>query len=192
MHDCVFTQETESAVKVTGTRFKPSDGFFLKLEGTKKIGYRTVSIAACRDPIMIAKIDDIIEGVKARVTTNFKNFGITEFFLDFKLYGKNGVMGMFKNISTEPGSELGIVIEAVAQTQEIANTICSFARSSMLHYGYEGRISTAGNLAFPFSPSDFKVGEVYEFSIYHLMKVDDPADLFPITYVTIVNGKEQT
>jgi len=40
----------------------------------------------------------------------------------------------------------------------------------LLHYGYPGRISTAGNLAFPFSPSDFKVGEVYEFSIYHLME----------------------
>ena len=190
LYKCVFTQESETVVKVTGTRFKPSDGNFLKLEGTKKIGFRTVSVAACRDPIMISKIDDIVEAVKVKVKSNFQNFGITEFFLDFKLYGKNGVMGMFKEIKTESGSELGIIIEAVAEKQEIANTICSFARSTMLHFGYEGRISTAGNLAFPFSPSDFKVGEVYEFSLYHLMKVNDPAELFPISYVSVVDGKE--
>jgi hypothetical protein len=190
LHECAFIQESETAVKVTGSRFKPSDGYFLKLEGTKKIGYRTVSIAACRDPIMIAKIDTIVQAVKEKVKSNFQNSSITDFFLDFKLYGKNGVMGMFKNISSDPGSELGIVIEAVAEKQEIANTICSFARSTMLHFGYEGRISTAGNLAFPFSPSDFKVGEVYEFSMYHLMKVEDPAKLFPVNYCKIVDGKE--
>ena len=38
----------------------------------------------------------------------------------------------------------------------------------MLRYGYPGRRSTAGNLAFPYSPSDFHAGEVYMFSIYHL------------------------
>jgi len=42
----------------------------------------------------------------------------------------------------------------------------------LLHYGYDGRISTAGNLAFPFSPSDIKAGEVFEFSIYHLMEIE--------------------
>jgi len=39
----------------------------------------------------------------------------------------------------------------------------------LLHYGYEGRISTAGNLAFPYSPSDIKAGDVYEFCVYHLI-----------------------
>ena len=99
-------------------------------------------------------------------------------------------MGMFKNIPGETGSELGIIIEAVAEKQEIANTICSFARSTMLHYGYKGRISTAGNLAFPFSPSDIEVGEVYEFSLYHLMKVDDPSEFFPVSYFNIGQGAE--
>ena len=49
--------------------------------------------------------------------------------------------------------------------------------------GYEGRISTAGNLAFPFSPSDCHVGEVFEFNVYHLLKVADPVSLFPIEYI---------
>jgi len=43
----------------------------------------------------------------------------------------------------------------------------------MLHFDYPGRKSTAGNLAFPYSPSDIHLGAVYTFSIYHLMEVDD-------------------
>jgi hypothetical protein len=44
-----------------------------------------------------------------------------------------------------------------------------------LHYGYEGRIATAGNLAFPFSPSDIRMGEAYQFTLYHLMDSDPSA-----------------
>ena len=81
----------------------------------------------------------------------------------------------------QKGHELGIVIEAVASSQERANTLLSFARSTMLHYGFPGRISTAGNLAFPYSPSDLEAGEVYEFSMYHLLENMDPLASFPIT-----------
>lgn len=35
------------------------------------------------------------------------------------------------------GHELGIVLDVVAPTQEIANSVCSLVRSTMLHYGYE-------------------------------------------------------
>lgn len=97
-------------------------------------------------------------------------------------------MAMFDNLEDKVAHELLIIIEAVADTQEHADTICGFARSTMLHFGYEGRISTAGNLAFPFSPSDCKVGEVFEFNVYHLMKVDDPAGMFPVQYITFDKG----
>ena len=82
------------------------------------------------------------------------------------------------------GHELGIIIEAVADTQAHANTICAFARSTMLHYGYEGRRATAGNLAFPYSPSDFHAGDVYVFSLCHIIAVEDPFALFPTASVT--------
>lgn len=78
-------------------------------------------------------------------------------------------------------------MEAISPTQEQADTLVSVTRSTLLHYGYPGRISTAGNLAFPFSPSDIRAGDVYGFSIYHLMQVDDPAG-FPLEMVRIRNG----
>lgn len=180
-----FEQESDRVVKVTGSRFVPSEKYTIKLEGVKKIGYRTVSIAGTRDPIMISKIDEIIQGVKERVHDNFKELKM-EYYLDFKIYGRNGVMGELEPNKSVSSHELGIIIETVAENQNTANTICSFARSTMLHYGYEGRISTAGNLAFPYSPSDFKAGEVYVFNLYHLIEVDDPTELFPMDIVMSV------
>ena len=187
LHQSEFTQIADNMVKVTGSKFVPTDDYFVKLEGVKKVGYRTISVAALKDPVMIEKIDSVVQSVKDRVVNNFESYGIKDFFLDFKIYGKNGVMGLFPGIDNRVAHELAIVIEAVAETQEQADTICGFARSTMLHFGYDGRISTAGNLAFPFSPSDCKVGEVYEFNVYHLMKVENPTEYFPITYVEIKN-----
>ena len=184
LRETKFEQETDNIARVSGSKFVHSDKYTIKLEGAKCVGYRTVSIAGTRDPVMLQKIDDIIAGVKERVADNFAQSPF-EYHLDFKVYGKNGVMGALEPNPVVEGHELGIIIEAVSDTQEHANTICSFARSTMLHYGYEGRRATAGNLAFPYSPSDFKAGRVYVFSVYHVIEVDDPCELFPIEYMEV-------
>jgi hypothetical protein len=186
LRETVFEQVAPGRVRVTGSKHV-AEPYRIKLEGVRRVGFRTVSIAGTRDPVMIREIDQVVSGVRDRVADNFSADGL-RYFLDFKLYGKNGVMGSFEPAPVLPDRELGIVIEAVAASQELANTICSFARSTMLHYGYKGRIATAGNLAFPYSPSDFKAGEVFEFSVYHLVEVADPCRLFPVAILEI-DGK---
>jgi hypothetical protein len=183
LHETKFNQLSDTQVEVSGTKFVPTEEYFVKLEGVRRVGYRTMSPAATHDPVMISQIDTVVEKVRERVMDNFRNSGMKDFYLDFKIYGKKGVMNMFPQTPDSTCDELLIIIEAVAPTQEEANTICGFARSTMLHYGYEGRISTAGNLAFPFSPSDCKMGAVYEFNVYHLMRIEDTCAPFPITYV---------
>ena len=183
LHNTTFTQLDEERVEVKGSKFIPSDPYYIKLEAAKCVGYRTVSIAGVRDPIFIKETDAILEGVTKRVKDNFKN--LDNYHLNFKIYGKDGVMGDLEPIKEISSHELCIVIDAVAQSQDVANTVCSFARSTMLHYGYEGRIATAGNLAFPYSPSDFKVGAVYNFSLYHLIEVSDPIGIFKQTLVNV-------
>jgi hypothetical protein len=179
LSETVFAQETDRTVRVSGSRFVPSEGFTVKLEAARKVGYRTISIAGARDPIFIANVDEIVKAIRHRVADNFSHVPADDYRLIFHLYGKNGVMGSLEP-RDEASHELGIVLEAVAESQDLANTICGFARSTMLHYGYPGRISTAGNLAFPYSPSDFKGGDVFRFSLYHLLTVTDPCTLFPV------------
>lgn len=167
---CTFTALNDGEVYVSGSRHEETP-YALKLEGARLVGYRCLTIAGARDPIMIASIDSIIEEVKASVSSNL---GLQDdsIRITFHLYGKNGVMGESEPTQTA-GHELGIVLDVVAPTQEVANSVCSLVRSTLLHYGYENRIATAGNLAFPFSPSDIQCGEVYEFSIYHLIADSD-------------------
>lgn len=183
--ECTFEQTTDRMVTVRGSKFVPSKENAVKLEGAKCIGYRTVCVAGVRDPIFIKEIDPILEGVEERVKDNFKDKNF-EYTLKFIIYGRNGVMGELepRRLSSEV-HELGIIIEAIAETQESADTICSFARSTMLHFGYNGRKATAGNLALPYSPSDFHAGKVYVWSVYHLLLNNDSEELFKVEIIDI-------
>ena len=183
-----FTADSDRRVKVMGSQFIPEAVASVKLEGAKQAGCRTISICANRDPIFISQVDDILEGLKQRTADNLS--ADFDYRLDFIVYGKNGVMGALEPLTEITSHEICIIIDVVADTQEHANAVCSVARSTLLHYGYPGRIATAGNLAFPFSPSDVKVGEVFVFSVYGLLKGEDPLKLFPITYEEI-GGKAQ-
>ena len=104
--------------------------------------------------------------------------------IHFYHYGIDAVMGACEPCRDLP-HEVGLMFEVIALDQELANAICATVRSSYLHFGYEGRKSTAGNLAFPFAPSDVPFGPVYAFSVYHLLKVPNGRDLFPIELVEV-------
>lgn len=183
LRDTSFTEHENGEVTVRGSRHIPSNGYFVKLEGARRVGFRTVCIAGSRDPVFIANVDSILQSVHTRVEQILAREGLTG-NVHVHVYGKNGVMGDLEPAKNVSSHELGLIIEAIANTQTHANTLCSITRSTLLHFGYPGRISTAGNLAFPFSPSDIPAGEVYEFSIYHLMPLSDPAN-FPITVVEV-------
>lgn len=156
----VFTQVDERTVRVTGSRFFEAEEKTLKLEGVKHSGFRTICPATVYDSETIKNIDKIINTVTNFVKDNTKDsLPEDSYVINFKLSGG-------------AESSLGIVMDIVGKTQAIADRICALARSRMLHCDYEGRKSSAGNLAFPFSPSDIHVGDVYEFSVFHLAKVD--------------------
>jgi hypothetical protein len=182
----LFEQFGERSVKVSGTKLVPAAEETLKLEGAELKGYRTVTIAGISDPVAISKIDEIEEKVKEAVAANLS--GIIqphEYSLIFRRYGIDGAVGRGIMKSSTLPSDLGLLIEAIAPTQELADTILSLARSTALHQSFEGRKATAGNLAFPFSPSDLRGGAVYEFSLYHLMKIDNQQDIFNVKYIDI-------
>lgn len=185
LSECGFEQLTPQSVKITGSRFIPSERYTVKLEGAKCDGYRSVLIAGLRDPRAVACVDEIIAYGREQLSDSFSDLPTDSYFLDFKIYGRDGVMGEWEPVKQSQAHELCMVVEVVAESQEIANTLCAYLRSSMLHYHYEGRKATAGNLAFPFAPSEFPAGPCYKFSVYHLLEVDSAGQLFPTTYQTL-------
>lgn len=185
---CSFRELPGGKVEVRGSRHVKTGPYHVKLEGVRRVGCRTIAVAGTRDPVMIREIDGILSGVQAQVKDILKAEKV-EGRVVFHVYGKNGVMGALEPETRIRGHELGIVIEAVGPTQAEADSVCSLTRSTLLHYGYPGRIATAGNLALPFSPSDARMGEVFEFSVYHLMPLARPDD-FPVRTVRLRGGKE--
>jgi hypothetical protein len=186
LEQCSFAELPGGRVRVTGTRFVPSPKYMIKLEGARCTGYRAASIAGTRDPIMIAQIDSILQAVRTQVDKLLQGESITGRIYTH-VYGRDGVMGALEPVKTTTSHELGILIEAIAPTQAEADSLCGLFRSTLLHYGYPGRIATAGNLAFPFSPSDMTLGRVYEFSVYHLMETEG-LDLFPVAIESVESG----
>lgn len=154
-----FLQVDERTVRVSGSVFHEAEEKTLKLEGVTCTGYRTICPATIYDDDTIINMPFIYETVLNFVKDATKNtLPQDSYSIRFKESG--GV-----------GASLGVIIDVVGKTQEIADTVCALVRSRMLHCDYPGRKSTAGNLAFPFSPSDIHLGEVYEFSVFHLVKV---------------------
>jgi len=177
-----FRAETERAVRVSGNAYRPSDGYRIKLEGAALVGYRTICMAGVRDPSVIAHLESILEETQNRTRGQFKGF--EKWSLHFHVYGKNGVMGALEKDKSVP-HEAGLLIEVIAPSQGEASSICMFVHAFILHHGFPGRTSTAGNLAFPFSPQDIPMGPVHRFNIYHLMDVEDPLSFFPIQIIEV-------
>lgn len=188
LEECDFIQIDDRTVRVQNSKMNKTETYFIKLEGARQIAYRTFVIAGIRDPLLLENLDQIEEEVKKTVQEYYCEISPELYNISFVNYGYNGVMGELETDKSVP-KEVGVLMEVTAKTQELASAICSSLRSSFMHYGYTGRKSTSGNLAFPFSPSDIDFGPVYEFSIYHLMKVKNGQSMFPITNYEVNNGK---
>ncbi|HPJ03520.1 MAG TPA: acyclic terpene utilization AtuA family protein, partial [Candidatus Limiplasma sp.] len=178
LRDCSFTDAGEGKVRVAGSRLRHVP-YTVKLEGARKTAYRTFVIAGIRDPLLISRLDEVERGVEESVRSSYLGILPERYHIRFMHYGIDAVMGPLEPDNTIP-HEVGLLFEVVADTQELADAVCASVRSTYLHYGYEGRKSTAGNLAFPFAPSDVSFGPVYEFSVYHLLHIDSPTRLFPM------------
>ena len=186
VRNAVFARVDDRSVRVSGSRFVPSGEYFVKLEGAALAGYRSICIAGTRDPIMIDHLDDVLARARLKIANDLAgSVGDSDYQLLFRVYGRDGVMAGREPYNGPPPHELGLVIEVIGKTQEVADTVCALARSATLHLGYEGRMATAGNLAFPYSPAEFPAPPAYEFRVYHLMRVDDPREPFRTRWETL-------
>jgi hypothetical protein len=181
--DCTFDAVSDRAVKVAGMRWttRPYD---VKLEGAALAGCRAITICGTRDPVLIGRIDSYLETVRADVAVRAADFGVPpdRYRLVFHVYGKDGVMGASEPVKTVGSHELGIVIEVVADNEAEARAVLAIARVVTPKVDFPGRLCKSGNMAFPFSPSDIYMGPAYRFSVFHVVRPDDPLAMFPIEY----------
>jgi hypothetical protein len=170
------------------------DPYTVKLEGVKMIGYRTLCVAGMRDPWLISKVGDgsylRMAEETARAKASAAGIPPDAYQIHWKVYGAQGVMGALEPEKEIRGHELGIVVDVIGRTPEISKAACMLARLQLLHLPYPGRLTTAGNVAIAFSPSDVYVGETYVYNIWHLLPLDgdERYDVFETQVVEFPRG----
>lgn len=181
--------QDQRTVRVSGASFVPGPIYQVKLEGVQKLGHRTIFIGGIRDPILISQIDDFLQKARAYTKKLFPELDEDEHCqLKFQVYGKNAVMGPFEQ-STQATHEIGVLGEVVAPTREKSHAIANNVRASILHMPYEGQMATAGNFASPLSPHEQDAGDVFKWSIYHLIDLQpgEERTWFPVTIETVAS-----
>ena len=177
--DSKFEAVDQRRCRASGGRWEPATQFSVKIEGATRVGARAVYFAGSADPVFIAKADEIAASVEAMVRNLVPPADPDQpYDLYFRFYG----LGAVSNRPVEKApEEVGVLVECIAETQEEAHAVVASAKQYLLHAAFEDRISTAGNLAFPFTPPELAAGDAYRFSVYHVMEIDDLAPLFPVT-----------
>ena len=176
----LYEQYDNQTVRVSGSQWIRAP-YTLKIEGARLVGYRTVCICGVRDPLLIKNIDWFLE--QARNHAERKVYPLKpneDFELIFRVYGKDGVLGDAEPVKKTKSHELGVIIDAVAPEEKVADSVCTTAVDFIAHMDYPGRVATAANVAFAYSPREQRLGPVYEFNIWHLLELEDPCEPFDI------------
>jgi len=184
LHQVTYRALDARRTRVEGALFDAAERQTLKLEGAAMIGHRALLLAGAADPRFLARHSEIFAAVTRIVRDLVCEDAREDYRLAFRLFGVDGVRAWAEPPVPMP-REAFVLGECIAPTPERADEVIRTAKQYLLHHGYEGRLSTAGNLAFPFTPPEVAMGEVYRFNVFHLMDVDDMAALFPVELETV-------
>jgi Acyclic terpene utilisation family protein AtuA len=174
----------ERRTRVEGAQWQESTAPVVKIEGARALGERAVLLCGAADPRFIARHREIFAEVEQVVHDLVCEDSSKDYTLSWRVYGINGVR-MAAPEGEAPPHEVFVMAECIAPTKERAAEVVRTTKQYLLHHGYPGRLSTGGNIAFPFTPPEVSVGTAYRFNVYHLMAASDLDSLFPLEIETL-------
>ena len=184
MSDCTYEQIDDRTTRVTGFCNVPSSGVSVKIEGSARLGCRYIGMAAVRDSHLVRNVDAMIDWARGQVA---EAFGTDGYELYFHTYGRDGVLGARERSTVVP-AEIAVMVEAVAPEAGTAESICMTAVRGLFYARIPGIKGTAGNVAYPFDEV-IRAEDAYEWSLNHVVDVEDPLSLFPMF---VVSSKESS
>ncbi|UMG91243.1 acyclic terpene utilization AtuA family protein [Nocardioides sp. TF02-7] len=169
--------------------------YTLLLEGARREGYRAVSLLGVREPALLEQARAWTDSAEAAVAAapRFAD-AIAEGRLRVhsRIFGLDAVLGDLEPHRSVTGHEAGVLVDVVADSEELAKEAAYYAFIRLFIGPYPGRKTTAGNAAAPLMPVVVPVADVYSFSIYHLLPLEDPVALFPTTVTSFPRGASRT
>jgi hypothetical protein len=160
--------------RVSGAEFEPRAQPTLKIEGSAYVGSRVVLIAGVADPRLLSCLPEVLAAITEKVRTLLQG----DWCVVPHIYGQGAV----RPLPSEQFSrhEAGLVVEFIAKDADEAMTVASVFKQNLLHHAFPQRLTTAGNLAFCFTPPELAGREAYRFVLYHVMHNAPLDEIFQI------------
>jgi hypothetical protein len=193
MTNLAFEQVDERRTRVTGAQWVPAEQFGVKIEGSGKVGERAIAIMGIRDPYTLSRLDDVLTWSREKLVEKYGTPEERGYSVFFHVYGRDGVMGTFEPTPTVTGHEVGIVVEAVAQTPEAAEDVCTLASRNLFYARLPDVKGTAGGASF-FADEVMAGKPAYEWTLNHVIVLDkagatdEASNLFRTEIVTVGEG----
>ncbi|MCF6093856.1 DUF1446 domain-containing protein [Microaerobacter geothermalis] len=182
MTNCKYEQYDEKTCKITGPEFVPVNGKVkIKLEGSGKIGEKYIGIAGIRDPYTISNIDKVIEWVKEQVEERYQDI---KYHLNFRIFGKNGVMGELEPVKDIKSHEICVIVEGIAPTKKLAEEITLMGTRQIFYARLPEVKGTAGTAAF-IVDEVLPASSAYMWTMNHVIPVDDPMEFFDVKLIEV-------
>jgi hypothetical protein len=141
---------------------------------------------AAADPFLVAGIEEFVAAAEKETIAQVVQSGVVDdaesLTIGTHIIGKGALPGSPMAADARP-SEIALVVRVVAPTQEISYQSATTMRIRLQMGDFPGRITTAGNFAFPLPKVFLDQGEAFGFNIWHLLPLEDPAEPFPYRVV---------
>ncbi len=174
-----YTALDDRRVRVTGSRWVPSDTYTVKLEGARCGGYQCISLALIREPRYVENIEIWTEAVEQNCRQKVQERIAGDFTLELRIIGLNATLGA-QDVNAQIGTEVGVLGIVTAPSAMVAKEVAKMLNPYLLHMPLT-EDEEMPTFAFPFSPIEMNRGEIYEFCLNHVMELDDPMQAFSLT-----------
>jgi hypothetical protein len=191
--DATYESIDDGSVRITGSTFHPAPSSSVKLEGAELVGYSSIIVGGVRDPLIIGQLDRWLEGVRARIDTMVHTLigdrvPSDGYQLVIHQYGRNAVMAGAEPDPHVVPHEVGLVVDILAPTQELASLIAQISRQPLLHHPipeWDGGVTTFACLH---NPAHIDRGPVYQFNLHHILRPELLDDVYRLEIVALGAG----
>jgi len=176
-----FDETTDGSVHISGAQFRASPRYTRKLEGVEPAGFQSITMGCYNDPVLLEDVDfwqaAMLEEVWKKIRRVYPD-NLDDATISIQRYGDGkGALMFDASHMADSGwtpRELFFLLSVNAPDQAMANSICTVAWHTLIHFpprGWKGSFVTA---AWPFNPPVMDRGPVHRFNVNHVEWVDDP------------------
>lgn len=166
----------DRTVRVTGSTWIASKDYTVKLEGARRAGFQTVSMALLRDPRYVDAVETWCADITRLCTEKAQRRVDGDFHIELRVVGRDATLGTLDS-GARSGSELAVMGIVTAETDALSVEVAKMLNPYLLHHPLT-EDEEMPTFAFPFSPPEMPRGAVHEFCLNHVLHLTDPMDAF--------------